>query len=226
MVKSVDKAPDDVNYEWTDPSTGEIHQVPNGIDPGWAYNPGESSWGRPVSKRLIDEQAGGRWIDFDQRGPSVFKRPAQVPVLETPSALGPRARTIPQLRQGLRDAIGGDAATYTDPAGEMIQINQAVVDHILERPENRWDGREAYFPLIPDLVRDPYEIWINFAKNELTGQVAVRKKYIKAVQVDKKHVIGLVGESVNGFWTGFNFFRGGVTGANNLRKGRLLWGKE
>jgi len=36
-----DTAPDDGTYEWINPKTGEIHVVPNGIDPGWAYNVGE-----------------------------------------------------------------------------------------------------------------------------------------------------------------------------------------
>ncbi len=35
-----DAAPDDGNYQWTNPRTGEVHTIPNGIDPGWAYNPG------------------------------------------------------------------------------------------------------------------------------------------------------------------------------------------
>lgn len=38
--KGPDKAPDDGTYEWTNPRTGEVHTIPNGIDPGWAYNPG------------------------------------------------------------------------------------------------------------------------------------------------------------------------------------------
>lgn len=37
----VNKAPDNGEYEWTNPHTGEIIKVPNGIDPGWAYNPGK-----------------------------------------------------------------------------------------------------------------------------------------------------------------------------------------
>ncbi len=37
----VNQAPNNGEYEWTNPHTGEIIQVPNGIDPGWAYNPGK-----------------------------------------------------------------------------------------------------------------------------------------------------------------------------------------
>lgn len=35
-----DTPPNDGSYEWTDSVTGEVHQVPNGIDPGWDYTPG------------------------------------------------------------------------------------------------------------------------------------------------------------------------------------------
>jgi uncharacterized protein with gpF-like domain len=32
----------DVEYsDWTNPATGETEQVPNGVDPGWNYNPGK-----------------------------------------------------------------------------------------------------------------------------------------------------------------------------------------
>lgn len=37
-----DRAPAVVTRSYTNPRTGEITRVPAGIDPGWAYNPGES----------------------------------------------------------------------------------------------------------------------------------------------------------------------------------------
>ena len=42
-----DRAPDDGTYVWTDESTGVTVTVPNGIDPGWAYNVGEKTDWRP-----------------------------------------------------------------------------------------------------------------------------------------------------------------------------------
>lgn len=35
-----DKAPASPTREYTNPRTGEVSRVPEGIDPGWAYNPG------------------------------------------------------------------------------------------------------------------------------------------------------------------------------------------
>lgn len=40
-----DQAPDDGVYQWRDKRTGEVHLVPKGIDPGWAYNVGEAAFG-------------------------------------------------------------------------------------------------------------------------------------------------------------------------------------
>ncbi len=36
-----DQAPAGGSYVWINPRTGEEMQIPDGIDPGWAYNPGE-----------------------------------------------------------------------------------------------------------------------------------------------------------------------------------------
>jgi uncharacterized protein with gpF-like domain len=38
------QAPDIQYRDWENPNTGEILQVPVGIDPGWDYNVGESAW--------------------------------------------------------------------------------------------------------------------------------------------------------------------------------------
>jgi uncharacterized protein with gpF-like domain len=54
-----DTAPDDGTYTWENKRTGEVHTVPNGIDPGWAYNPGENATYAPdlskYPKALADQ---------------------------------------------------------------------------------------------------------------------------------------------------------------------------
>lgn len=37
---TVGQAPDNGTYEWVDKATGEVHQIPRGIDPGFDYRPG------------------------------------------------------------------------------------------------------------------------------------------------------------------------------------------
>lgn len=90
----------------------------------------------------------------------------------------------------------------------------------------RLDGREQYFPFIKETIEDPYEIWTGFEENEATGQVHLRQRYVKMVELDKKRTLGLIAEVENGKWVGFDFFRGGKSGQKNLRRGLLVWGRK
>lgn len=45
-----DQAPQIETREWVDKKTGEVHQVPVGIDPGWDYNVGEQ-WLNPQTNK-------------------------------------------------------------------------------------------------------------------------------------------------------------------------------
>lgn len=220
-----DTAPDNGTYRWTDKVTGEVHDVPNGIDPGWAYNVGESAWGRPMAKQIIDAQLGGKWADQGGNGPFYFGRPDTVPADVPRASLGPAAGSVSEMRQALRAAIGGEEKAFKDPFGDYVLVNQAIADHIAALPK-RLDGRERYFPFIGEAIEDPYEIWVAFARNELTGQVSLRRRYVKVLQMDKERVIGLVANTVNGVWIGFDVFRGKPSALKNLRKGQLVWGRE
>jgi hypothetical protein len=44
------KAPNEGTYEWVNKTTGEIIEVPKGIGPGWAYNPGKVSLGEVMNQ--------------------------------------------------------------------------------------------------------------------------------------------------------------------------------
>lgn len=220
-----DNAPDDGTKEWTD-RNGVVHEVPQGIDPGWDYNVGQAAWGRREALRLMEDQ--GPWTDIVPFGPSKYDRPEKMAVDTPEASLAPPVTdgNVDLLRQTLRDAIGGDEATFTDPTGTDVTVTQALVDHILQAPGKRWDGRETYFPFLRELTEDPYEIWINFARSETSGRVALRRKYVKAVRLDKNRVLGLYAELQDGQWVTGDLFRGKGTAAGNLRKGRLIYGRE
>lgn len=47
--------PDEGTRFWTNPATGEIIEVPVGIDPGWAYNPGDVSRAAQAAKLAMDK---------------------------------------------------------------------------------------------------------------------------------------------------------------------------
>jgi hypothetical protein len=217
-------APRDGTYQWVNKHTGEVLEIPEGIDPGWAYNPGETAWGREWAISEIEKMQAGTWVDADPWKYTAYNRPEEVSVDVPKASLGKIAKTEKELRDMLKKAIGGDEAYFVNPAGEKILVNQAIVDHML-KDKKRWDGREAYFPFIPELIEKPYEVWVGFAKNEMTGQYGIREKYIKAIQLEKQRAIVFVAETSAGKWTGITFFRGDVKKVNAIRQGRLLWGR-
>lgn len=217
-------APEERTYEWVDRKTGEVKRVPVGIDPGWDYNVGKAAWGRTEALRLMEDS--GPWVDFEPRGPAFYRRPEKITV-DTPAAKTwvPKDQSEGSLRQALRRAIGGDEVVFGDPAGGRVMVTQAIVDHMLKK-ESRIDGRENYFPLIPELIEAPFEIWLGFAESKISGRIAIRKRYVKAVKIEKNRILGLWAETMNGQWVGGDFMRGGLTGAGNMRKGRLLYGRN
>jgi len=206
------------------PSPRTVH-VPEGIDAGWAYNVGEAAWGRQNAVKLIAEHVAPGWKDVGALGAADFGRPFSVPIDKVDIKLAPRAQSKKEVSALMSAALGSANKHLVDPTGAKIRVGDALVDHIFEWPEKRLDGRETLFGLIPSLVEDPYEIWVSFAKHEATGKYAIRKRYVKYVQVDKKRVLGLVGEAVKGEWVGLTVYRGQKSGLKNLRKGTLIWGR-
>ncbi|MBR0681922.1 hypothetical protein GXW74_15615 [Roseomonas eburnea] len=66
---------------WTNPRTGEEHQVPVGIDPGFDYNPGEAWRGRPqIPGDAVPRPPPGNWPPPVPGGSSApVRRPATRP---------------------------------------------------------------------------------------------------------------------------------------------------
>lgn len=54
-----DPSPPTVTQPWTNPATGEVHQVPVGVDPGFGYNPGKAWTDAPVRAPKLDAAGAG-----------------------------------------------------------------------------------------------------------------------------------------------------------------------
>ncbi|WP_218079415.1 PBECR2 nuclease fold domain-containing protein [Anthocerotibacter panamensis] len=138
----------------------------------------------------------------------------------------PEARNESEVRAIFTKVLGGDRGCFIDPTGEPIWIDQTIVDHILEK-EKRLDGREKVFPFIPEVIQDPFEVWVSSARNEETDEIGVRRRYVKYLAIDKPKYVALVVQKVGDLWIGFTVFRGTKASTlNNLRKGTLIWGRE
>ena len=156
---------------------------------------------------LLAQEKHGGWEPLHAPGGNRPADPGPMGAAPAQADLGPRARKGDEegLRETLRTAIGGGEATFVDPLGNRVNVNQSIVDHILEVPR-RHDGREQYFPFIPEAIESPGEIWVGFPTSRETGRVWVRRRYISLVSTPKSRIIGLVADLDGGRWAGLTFF--------------------
>jgi len=130
------------------------------------------------------------------------------------------AEATRETKNAFRAAIGGETVQMVDAAGEPVILDDYLFDHL------DLDGRERFFPLIPDLLKDPYEIWQSFEKALQTGKVRMRQRYIKFYRDEKKRHLMLVAECQRGSLVGYTFLRGdNPEYFNKQRIGRMVYGK-
>jgi hypothetical protein len=68
--------------------------------------------------------------------------------------------------------IGGPDAMLQTPDGVAVHVDALFLgQHIDYR-------RAPFVPLLRDLVEDPQEIWMVFERNEVTGQVVLRRCHL------------------------------------------------
>jgi phage-Barnase-EndoU-ColicinE5/D-RelE like nuclease2/Phage Mu protein F like protein len=217
--KGPDRAPDDGIYRWTD-SAGKQHTIPKGIDPGWNYNVGEAAWGRPVAENVLAEAAGAAWTDLGvMRGPASYGRPAQLPAEPAGVVPASAAAGDADLRERLQQTLGGEQAVLTDPSGTSILLSQAAAQY----PVALSPADARYLPYLRELVTAPSEVWASFSRNDQTGQVRLRRRYLKALRLNPDRVVTLLAEAERGVWTGLTAADGQAL--NALRRGLLLWSR-
>lgn len=219
------QAPNDGTVAWKNPATGKTEYIPAGIDPGFAYNPADAAWGKFINKKLIARAESGKFTDISPLQWSDYNRPDKIPVDTTITTMfADRAKTAADVRNYLQQVVG-DESYYRNPLGETIYVGQAIADHIAEKPKNRIDGRERYFPFIREVIESPYEIWINFAQDE-NGRVLARQRYIKGFELTKKRSVKIIAEIINNMLTAFDLFQGDIKSNSSFRKGRLIYGRK
>ena len=199
--------------------------VPKGFDPGFDYNPGYASWGERVGTQAIEAQkaAGGRrWESLDKATWREWGRPEQVPVDDPVAKLGPTTADTEDLKKSLRVILGGDEKTFKTPDGTPVLISaDALAQHIDVK-------RGAFLPFLPEILENPFEVWVAAEREVLSGKVVIRKRVVKILKgPDKNRGVAVVMNVDKGFFTGWTFFlvRKGTT-LNKIRSGLLTWGRS
>ncbi|RWR14246.1 head morphogenesis protein [Sinirhodobacter populi] len=163
-----DKAPEIIRRPYTHKATGETVQLPEGVDYGWDYMPGDK-WDRGLVPSALIEEGGGL-IDAGRHA-VVIDTPSPLPDL---LAAAKPFQAAP-LAQGLADedyiraflepfgADIGRAVLWEDAAGAKVPIS----DQFFRDRSGLWKvakrGREIYTPLMAEALLDPDEIWVGVA---------------------------------------------------------------
>lgn len=222
-----DRAPDDGTVPWTNPSTGEVMQIPKGIDPGWDYNPGQAAFGRKLSSEAMDNWRAGsnKWQRLTMGDWRDYRRPALIPVDLPQARLGQAATSKQELAQMIDRAIGGGEKVFSVAAGEFtypLLVNaETLADHIgdLQRAE--------FVPFLPELMQEPFEVWLSFERHSASGQVVLRQRVIKAVKLGPDRGLLMVANSVNGIMEAWTFIpTSDLKYLNGQRQGKLVWSRK
>ena len=207
----------------------EVETV-EGVDPSFAYNPGKSATGIRLSPRMMEEaKADGTWkhwrpVPWGAGSMETWQSlgwPEKLPVDTMRAKLAEKADSPEALRPILEKMIGGQEDFFLTADGAPVLLSVDTLMHIQPR-------RSTFVPLIPELLSDPFEVWMDFEEHEATGRVELKKRYLKRVDTGERETgILMVVQVVKGQLAGLTFIpaeRGKYL--NNIRMGKLVWARE
>lgn len=192
-----------------------VVDTPQGIDPGFAYNPGIAWRGNPLPTRLDDR---GVWPSLD------------APDVEAPPLPRLRPQALPADFAELRDAASaraqfveqyGASAVFTDPLGIRVEAGETLLRYIDQKP----DGRARSLGLIASIIEKPAEVWVGFETVPGTGRVVLKRRYVRIFLLGRGRGFVMVAQFERGTFEAFNLIPKDLRGINSerVRSGTLLY---
>lgn len=223
----VTKTPPKLEFETRKINTvsGPINiKTPKGIDPGFGFNIGEAAWGNQVSRQTMEafkNSSEKAWETITPGDWASLSRPDKIPADRTRHKLGPKASTKRALTAAIEKSLDGKERVFDLPDGTPVLVNaETLSDHISF-------NRAPYVPFIPELIADPYEIWMAFEKHRATGKVVLRKRFLKIINTGRDTNLIFVANAVNGIFEGWTFIPvRNQTRLNKERYGHLVYARE
>lgn len=198
-----DIAPPDEYRDFIDERTGEVKQIPVGIDPGFEHRPGQS-WLRSLTHRQQTRQTPQ--VEPIPIGPVAKPElPAPTPVSAT--AVLEDGLPDEQYVQAFLDEFGGEQV-FKDVTGEPIAIN----DYLFRDADGSFKVgkdkiRHRYMRLLARSLVQPDEVWALLEPDFKTpGKYRVKRRYIKRWVLDEN------GQEVHGY-SAFEYGQGTWTGS-------------
>ncbi|WP_198321664.1 MULTISPECIES: phage minor head protein [Methylococcus] len=141
-----DTPPDDGSYDWTDKVTGEVHRVPNGIDPGWDYAPGASRTDlmrKEIERKVAKLPAGiGRQLKEEVLSPRITSKDLDELIrlgnLKTDALIGKAGTASEDFRAALREVLQTEVGTQTAAAVTPYGSNGSKAKRLLEEASRQF----------------------------------------------------------------------------------------
>lgn len=200
--------------------------VPEGIDPGWAYNVGTAAWGETLQESVMREweaQGAAAWEPYVSMTWKDFGRSASIPLDRTDTRPGAPAGNRDDMIAALKASLGGDEKIFSvgGPGSKVpVVVNADVLGRHLD-PE-----RARFLPFLPEVLEDPFEVWAAFDRHKGTGEIRLRTRVIKAVRIGRGMGLLFVAQASKGALEGWTYIpMRNLKYLQNQRYGRMLYGR-
>jgi len=214
----IGEAPDDGTYEYVNKKTGEVMQVPKGIDPGFDYSVGEAKFGRRLAQEEFAQwqgEKGSAWQSLTKGNWQSTKRPERLTARALPQPLQQPVEAADVIK-AVKSALGAAEALISTPVGTVLVDATVLGTHIEAQ-------RTAYLPLLQDALTNPQEIWQSFEQHQGTGKVVLRTRFVTVYQVRKDQAILVAFNAVRGVLTAWTLIgTSDLKYVNRQRMGQLL----
>lgn len=222
---SPDTAPADGSQPVDVPGVGTV-SVPDGVDPGWGYNPGEAAWGKQLAEQTMAKWQAARkeaWEKLSPGDAATNGRPEKIPLDSSSTELGPSASSPDEMVALMTKVLGAPERVFELSQGAFkmgVNVNAEAVGKHLPLERAKW------LPFLLDVMEKPFEVWASFERHKGTGQVVLRYRFIKAVEQDKKPLLMIV-NVMNGQLEAYTFIPAGTMSyLNKERHGKLVFGRD
>ncbi|MCJ8142957.1 hypothetical protein MKI84_08510 [Ancylobacter sp. A5.8] len=203
-----------------DPATGELVDVPEGIGFGWDHAPG-----RDWAEGLVPQEMQ-KPLDIL---PPELPRSERPPVPPAPPGRPFSAPSLPggddpaEYARAFMTEFGGDVGkgvAWRDPAGHVL----ALSDELFRAASGAWKatkrGRDTEVLKLAETLKDPDEIWVNWAHDE-NGRPFLLRSYLRWAPGGQGFALF---EWAARAWRGVTAFPPDRPGyLDKERRGALLW---
>jgi hypothetical protein len=220
------QAPKTEYYDWKPSGDEQPIKVPAGIDPGWDYNPGKAAWGQKISQesmRTWKAQGSGAWETMTQGNWQLAGRPRVIPADPTDTVPMAPAQTIEQIEAALKDILGGEEQIFPFVSRRTAAFSHRLVVNARSLAEYIDPAQSQFLPFLPEIITDPFEVWMAFERHRATGKVALRQRIVKALDLGKDQRFLATFQAREGVLESWTFLpTNDVRYLNKQRKGMLV----